>query len=137
MLDAMNDEIVKAMYETLPVEITVIDADDRVIGWNRHDDRLFYRPETSMGADFRECHPAESLDRVERIVADMKSGGRDRAEFWIDLIVDKATGERHKVAIEFRALRDSRGRYLGCMECTTDIERYRRLEGERRLLDED
>jgi len=136
MLDSMNDEIVKAMYETLPVEITVIDENDRVIGWNRHDDRLFYRPETSMGVDFRECHPAESLHLVERIVSEMKSGARNEARFWIDLTVDKTTGERHKVAIEFRALRDLKGRYLGCMECTTDVEWYRGLEGEHRLLDE-
>lgn len=136
MIDSMSDEIVKAMYESLPVEITVIDASDRVIGWNRHDDRLFYRPETSMGADFRECHPAESLHLVERIVSEMKSGARDGATFWIDLTVDKASGERHKVVIEFSALRDASGRYLGCMECTTDVERYRRLEGEHRLLDE-
>ncbi|HTX72879.1 MAG TPA: PAS domain-containing protein, partial [Rectinemataceae bacterium] len=88
MLDAMSDEIVKALYESLPVELTVIDANDRVIGWNRHNDRLFYRPETSMGANFRECHPAESLHLVERIVAEMKSGVREEARFWIDFTVD-------------------------------------------------
>jgi DUF438 domain-containing protein len=53
MIDAMNEQIVKAMYETLPCEITVIDAHDKVIGWNKHHNRLFYRPQECMEMDFR------------------------------------------------------------------------------------
>ncbi len=136
MIDAMTEDLVRAMYETLPVEITVIDANDTVVSWNRHNDRLFYRPEVSMGMNFRECHPKESLHLVERIVGELRSGKRKSAKFWIDLTVDKATGERHKVFIEFFALRDPSGKYLGCMECTTDVEEYRKIQGERRLLDE-
>jgi DUF438 domain-containing protein len=135
MLDAMNDEVVKAMYETLPCEVTVIDANDKVIGWNKHNNRLFYRPMACMEMDFRQCHPEKSLALVERIVGEMKSGKRDMARFWIDLTVDKKTGERHKVLIEFRALRSDTGKYLGCMECTMDVEEIRHLEGEKRLED--
>lgn len=136
MLDSMGDDLVKAMYETLPLELTLIDAEDRVAGWNHHYDRLFYRPLTSMGQDFRECHPKESLALVERIVDEMREGKRDRARFWIDLVVDKASGEKHKVLIEFFALRDQKGKYLGCMECSQDLAGLRALEGERRLMDE-
>jgi hypothetical protein len=39
MIDRMNEQVVKAMFETLPAEITVIDANDEVIGWNRHETR--------------------------------------------------------------------------------------------------
>ncbi len=136
MIDSMNEELVRAMYETLPVEITVIDAKDTVVSWNRHDNRLFYRPEVSMGMNFRECHPVESLHLVERIVGDMRSGKKDKARFWIDLTVDKATGLKHKVLIDFHALRNETGAYLGCMECTQDVEDIMQLKGERRLLDE-
>ncbi|HET7838403.1 MAG TPA: PAS domain-containing protein [Rectinemataceae bacterium] len=132
----MGEELVRAMYETLPVEITVIDGEDKVVSWNRHDNRLFYRPEVSMGMNFRECHPQESLHLVERIVGDMKSGKRERARFWIDLTVDKKSGLKHKVLIDFYALRNDAGAYMGCMECNLDVEEIRHLEGERRLLDE-
>jgi DUF438 domain-containing protein len=138
MLDRMSEQVVKAIFETLPVEITVIDANDEVIGWNRHDDRLFKRPLTSMGLNFRNCHPETSLSKVIQIVEEMRAGKRDSARFWIDFPMGPKTdlkSVRHKVLIEFYALRDDQGNYLGCMECTQDVEHIRKLEGEKRLLD--
>jgi DUF438 domain-containing protein len=129
----MDSNVLLALIETLPMEITVIDANDEVIGWNRHENRLFRRPMTSMGLNFRQCHPEESLSKVEQIVDEMKAGRRDMARFWIDLAVPGDT-KKHKILIEFYALRDASGKYLGCMECTQDVEHIRHLEGEKRLL---
>lgn len=134
MIDQMNETVVKAIFETLPVEVTVIDAKDEVIGWNKNENRLFKRPHTSMGLNFRDCHPKESLDKVERIVGEMKAGKRDSARFWINMGI-KEKSKKHKILIEFFALRDETGKYLGCMECTRDIEDIMHLEGEKRLLD--
>jgi PAS domain S-box-containing protein len=136
MIDAMNDAVVQAMFETIPMEITVIDANDKVIGWNKHHTRLFYRPEACMQQNFRECHPQESLWLVEKIVNEMKAGTRNKARFWIDFTIDKEKKIKHKVLIEFHALRDMNKNYLGCMECTMDIEDIRKLEGQKRLIDE-
>ncbi|MFH0919370.1 MAG: PAS domain-containing protein [Fibrobacterota bacterium] len=134
MIDRMNETVVKAILETFPAEITVIDANDEVIGWNKHEHRLFKRPLTSMGLNFRECHPKESVYKVEQIVGEMKSGKRDKARFWIDLPVGP-NKEKHKILIEFYALRDDSGKYTGCMEVTQDIEELRHLQGDKRLLD--
>jgi PAS domain S-box-containing protein len=134
MIDKMNEQVVKALFETLPMEITVIDANDEVIGWNQHEGRIFKRPLASMGLNFRQCHPEKSLAKVEQIVGEMKEGKRNKASFWIDL-PRGADGGKHKILIEFFALRDDSGKYLGCMECTRDVEEIRRLEGEKRLLD--
>jgi PAS domain S-box-containing protein len=137
-IDEMNESIVNAMFETIPMEITIIDANDKVAGWNKRHTRLFYRPEAAMGMDFRDCHPQESLGLVEKIVSAMKSGKRNTARFWIDLTVDKSTGKKHKVLIDFFALRDvTTNAYLGCMECTQDVEEIKALEGEKRLIDEE
>lgn len=133
MLDQMNEALVKAVFETVPVEITVIDKNDEVAGWNKQENRLFKRPLTAMGVNFRECHPKESLWKVERIVDEMKTGKRDSARFWIDMTMK--TGGKHKILIEFHALRDGNGQYLGCMECTRDVEDLRNLDGEKRLLE--
>ncbi len=132
IFDRMDEKLVKAVIETIPAEITVIDANDEVVAWNKHDKRLFHRPLTSMGLNFRKCHPATSLAKVEQIVAEMKAGTRQKARFWIQATVG---GERHLVVIEFFALRGEDGGYLGCMEVTQDVEEWRRLEGEHRLLD--
>jgi len=133
MIDYMNEAVVKAIIETLPVEITVIDANDEVIGWNKHEKRLFKRPMTSLGLNFRQCHPEQSLPLVEQIVQDMKQGRRDSARFWIDMAV-RGDARKHKILIEFYALRDPEKRYLGCLECTQDVEDIRKLEGQQRLL---
>jgi DUF438 domain-containing protein len=134
MIDRMNEKVLNALIETLPAEITVIDANDEVIGWNRHDNRIFKRPLSSMGLNFRQCHPEESLAKVELIVREMKEGIRDKARFWIDL-KPAPGGEKRKVLIEFYALRDYDGTYLGCMEHTMEIGDLMDLQGEKRLLD--
>lgn len=133
-IDRMDADVLQAIIETLPMEITVIDANDEVIGWNKHEKRLFHRPMSSMGLNFRQCHPAESLHMVERIVNEMKQGQRDAARFWIDMSVPTDT-KKHKILIEFYALRNPTGQYLGCMECARDVQYIRELEGQKRLLD--
>lgn len=134
LFDRMNAEMVKAMIEALPAEITVIDANDEVVGWNKHETRIFRRPMTAMGMNFRQCHPQKSLAMVERLVAEMKAGTRDKATFWIDMEVVK--GEpKHKMLIEFFALRDQKGNYLGCMEVSQDVQHVRELQGQKRLMD--
>jgi hypothetical protein len=135
MIERMSEAIAAAMFETVPMEITIIDANDEVVGWNKHETRIFKRPLTSMGLNFRDCHPEESLPRVIRIVDDMKAGKRDTVRFWLDVEVE-ACKNKHKVLIEFFALRDSNGKYLGCMECAQDIEEIKKIEGQRRLQDE-
>lgn len=133
MIDRMNETVIKALLEAMPGEISVIDHNDEVIGWNKHDTRLFHRPMDSMGINFRSCHPQSSLAKVEQIVEEMKSGRRDSARFWIDLPLGP-NQEKHKVLIEFFALRDPDKKYLGCLEHTMDVQHIRELEGEKRLL---
>ena len=134
LFDRMDPEMVRAMIETLPAEITVIDANDEVVGWNKGEDRVFRRPLTAMGMNFRQCHPETSLPLVERIVGEMKAGKRDKATFWIDLEVVKGQ-PTHKMFIEFYALRNAAGKYLGCMEFTQDVQAIRELQGQKRLMD--
>ena len=136
LFDRMSERMVQAMIEALPVEVTIIDANDEVVGWNKHEERLFKRPFTSMGLNFRECHPKESLDKVLQIVGEMRAGTRDKARFWIDLPV-RPDEKKHKILIEFFALRDHDGTYLGCMEATRDIQDFRDLQGEKRIMSEE
>lgn len=85
MIDLMDERVVRAILETMPAEITVIDAKDEVIGWNKDETRIFKRAESSLQLNFRSCHPKESLWKVEQIVEEMRSRKRDKARFWIDL----------------------------------------------------
>ena len=118
-----------ALLNTLPMDITFVDADDRVGFFSEGADRVFARNRAIIGRKVEDCHPPKSVHIVEQVVADLKSGARDVAEFWIQM------GPRF-VHIRYFAMRDESGEYLGTLEVTQDIAPLRTLEGERRLLAE-
>ena len=134
MIGKLDGEVLEAVLETIPVEFSVLDKDDKVLAWNKHETRIFKRPEGVIGRDIRKCHPQKSLAKVEQILNEMKSGKRDKASFWIDLPIGK-NGEKHKVMIQYFALRDNNGEYLGCLEASQDIADIQKIDGEKRLLD--
>ena len=134
MIGTLPDDILQALLETLPVEFSILDKNDKVVGWNKHATRIFKRPEGVVGRDVRNCHPKKSLMKVETIIAEMKAGKRDKAQFYIDLPIGPKQ-EKHKVLIEYYALRNAKKEYLGVMECSQDLTPLQQLTGEKRLLD--
>jgi PAS domain S-box-containing protein len=128
MIENLSREQLEAILEVIPVEISFVDENDLVKLWNKHETRIFKRPVSAIGKPVHNCHPKQSVDRVNQILSDFKSGRRDSAEFWINL------GDR-KVHIRYFAVRDKAGRYLGTLEATQDITEIKRINGEKRLLE--
>jgi DUF438 domain-containing protein len=115
------------MLSTLPLDLTFVDANDRVAFFTEGPDRIFARSKAIIGRKVQHCHPPSSVDIVDRILDDFRAGRQNVAEFWIDF--------RGKfVHIRYFAVRDEKGNYLGTVELTQDIAPLRRLTGERRLL---
>jgi hypothetical protein len=134
MIGKPSKEELDAILETMPVEFSVLDKDDKVLAWNKHETRIFKRPAGALGKDVRKCHPPKSLDKVEKIISEMKEGKRETAEFWVDLPIGE-DGAKRKVYIRYIALRDEHGKYLGCLEASMDITDIQKIKGEKRLLD--
>jgi PAS domain S-box-containing protein len=134
MIGEPPKNVFDAILETLPIEFSVLDKDDKVLAWNKHETRIFKRPVGAVGRDVRRCHPPKSLAKVEQIISEMKKGERDKAVFWIDLPLGEK-GEKHKILIQYLALRNKNGEYLGCLEASQDITDIKKIEGEKRLLD--
>jgi hypothetical protein len=124
---SLSLEHLKAMFAVMPVDLTLVGADDRVKFFSEGQNRVFARPLTIVGRLVQHCHPPSSVDVVERILGDFRSGRQDVAEFWIEM-------HGRFVHIRYYALRDEKQTYLGCLEVTQDLTRERTLEGERRLL---
>lgn len=118
-----------AVLDALPVDITFVDAQDRVRYFNQSKDRIFVRSKSVIGRTVQNCHPQKSVHVVNRILEDFRAGRREVAEFWINL------GGR-LVYIRYLPVRDEEGNYLGTLEVTQDITNLKAIEGERRLLDE-
>jgi len=114
---------------TLPVDITFIDQEDRVKYFSEGKERIFLRTKSILGRKVQNCHPPQSVDRVEKILRSFKEGRKDSVDFWIHY--------RGKfVYIKYFALRDRQGGYLGTLEVSQDLSGLQKLEGEKRLLDE-
>ena len=117
----------EAILNALPMDATFVDAEDRVRYFTHGRERVFARSRAVLGRRVQHCHPPSSVDTVERILDGFRSGRQDRAAFWLEL--------RGKfVHIEYVALRDAAGAYLGCLEMTQDLTQKRALRGEQRLL---
>jgi DUF438 domain-containing protein len=120
-------EELEAILNTLPVDITFVDKNDKVKYFSQNRERIFQRNRAILNRDVRHCHPPASTHIVDKIIEDFKSGKEDRAPFWINL-------KGKFVHIEYFALRNERGEYLGTLEVSQDLTNYRKLEGERRIL---
>ncbi|MEA2065846.1 MAG: PAS domain-containing protein [Thermotogota bacterium] len=94
MIGKLPDDVLNALLETIPIEFSVVGENDRVLGWNKNETRIFRRPPGIVGRDVRNCHPKKSLDKVEQILKGMKEGKRDKASFWIDLLIGE-NKEKH------------------------------------------
>lgn len=116
-----------ALFDTLPLDLTFVDADDRVAFFSEGPQRVFARSRAVLGRKVQHCHPPKSVDVVDRIVGDFRAGRQNVAEFWIQF-------HGRFVHIRYLAVRDEAGQYMGTLEVTQDIGPIRALEGERRLL---
>jgi len=124
---SFTTEELLAILNTLPVDMTFVDRDDKVKYFSQGSERIFQRNRAILNRDVRHCHPPASAHIVDKIIDDFKSGRQTRAPFWINM------GGKF-IHIEYFALRNDKGEYLGTLEVSHDLTNYRALEGEQRIL---
>lgn len=124
---SLSIEELEAVFKLLPLDVAFIGADDRVKFYSDPPHRIFPRSPAVIGRLVQNCHPPKSVATVEAILRSFRDGSRDRAEFWLE-----ARGSF--VHIEYCAVRDPAGNYMGTLEVTQDATHVRSLEGEKRLL---
>ena len=124
----LSREEVEAILDSLPVDVSFIDKDDRVKYFNKAEKRIFVRTKAVIGRSVQMCHPQKSVHVVNRIIEAFTTGEKGTAEFWI-------TMNNRLVHIRYFAVRDKKGKYLGTIEVTQDLTDLKNIKGERRLLD--
>lgn len=127
---ALTVEQIDRLLNTLPLDITFVDANDQVKFFSRGKERIFERAPAIIGRKVQFCHPQSSVHVVEKILANFRSGERDVADFWINM-------RGQKVYIRYFAVRDKEGKYLGTVEVTQNITEIQQLTGEKRIYDEE
>ena len=120
-------EEIMAILNTGPFDMTFVDKNDKVKYFTQGEERIFQRNRAILNRDVRHCHPPASAHIVDKILEDFKSGKASRAPFWIQL-------KGRFIHIEYFALRNEKGEYLGTLEVSQDLTEKRKLEGEQRIL---
>jgi PAS domain S-box-containing protein len=125
---SLSKEEAEAILDTLPVDISFIDKNDRVKYFNKAEKRIFVRTKAVVGRSVQLCHPQKSVHIVNRIIEAFTTGEKDTAEFWIKM-------NNRLVHIRYFAVRGKNREYLGTMEVTQDLTDLKKIKGEKRLLD--
>ena len=98
----------RAVLNTLPMEITVIDDQD-INRFFNEGEKFFKRPKMAVGRKVYSCHPKHVEPLVRMLIHDFKTGKKDSMSIW-------GEKEGQPVLINYYALRDPAGKYLGTME---------------------
>jgi hypothetical protein len=75
----------KAILNTVPVDMTFVDKNDKVKFFTQGKHRIFPRSRSIINRDVRMCHPPGSVDIVEKIIDDFRTGKESHAPFWIQM----------------------------------------------------
>lgn len=118
-------KLLRTMLNTMPFEIDLIDADDKFVYFTDGDTRMHDRFVPQLGKDLVDLHPDKPeriRPTVQKILKSFKDGTANHYEQWFPM------GGR-TCYINYYALRDCDGTYLGCMEFTGDITRIQGFRG--------
>ena len=127
---SMTPTELNAILNSIPFDLTFVDKNDTVRYFTQGRERIFDRNRAIIGRQVQMCHPPSSVHIVQQILDDFHAGRQSSAPFWITI-------NGRFIHIEYFALHDENGDYLGTLEVSQDLTEKRSLEGEQRLLSYD
>ena len=106
---------VQQIFSTIPFEIDLIDSTDQFAWYSDKPNREHVRDVASLGEPVTECHPPKAVPAVMAIINSFRDGKRDvvTRPLWMN---------GHRYLIQYYALRDIDGHYLGTIEFTGSVE---------------
>lgn len=124
---SFTKEELNAILNTLPIDMTFVNRNDKVKYFSQGKERIFQRNRAILNRDVLLCHPPSSAGIVEKILDDFSNNKEESAPFWIQM------GDKF-IHIEYFPLRNEKGEYLGTLEVSQNLTEKRKLEGEQRIL---
>ena len=97
----------------LPVDITFIDADDR-LRFFVNEGRVFARPRSALGREIWDCHPPRLVPMIRQMIDDFRQKSKKEMTVW-----RRITGK--PVCVRCLAVYDVNGDYLGTLETVQDF----------------
>lgn len=110
----MNVEQLTALLNTIPLEITFVDADN-INRFFNEGPKVFKRPQMAIDRDVFSCHPPKIESMVRAIIGDFRKGVRDSVPIWMNK-------NGRAMLVTYMAVRDRNQKYLGTVEIVQDME---------------
>lgn len=107
-------EQLTAMLNTIPLEISFVDADN-INRYFNEGPKVFKRPQMAIDREVFSCHPPKIEPMVRAIISDFRSGKRDQVPVWMEK-------NGRTMLVTYMAVRDKQGQYVGTMEIVQDME---------------
>lgn len=107
-------EQLTAMLNTLPLEISFVDESD-INRFFNEGHKVFKRPSMAIDRSVFSCHPPKIEPMVRAIISDFRTGKRDQVPVWMEK-------NGHTMLVNYMAVRDRNGRFVGTMEIVQDME---------------
>lgn len=106
---------VQQIFSTIPFEIDLIDSTNHFAWFSDKPNREHVRNTASLGETVQECHPPMAVPAVMSIINSFREGKKDvvTRPLWMN---------GHRSLIQYYALRDINGHYLGTIEFTGSVE---------------
>lgn len=106
---------VQQIFSTIPFEVDLIDSTDHFAWFSDKPNREHVRNTVSLGETVQECHPPMAVPAVMSIINSFREGKKDvvTRPLWMN---------GHRSLIQYYALRDINGHYLGTIEFTGSVE---------------
>lgn len=110
----ITPEQLTALLNTIPLEITFIDADN-INRFFNEGPKVFKRPGMAIDREVFSCHPPKVELMVRSILDSLRKGQRNSVPVWME------KGGR-TMLVTYIAVRDSKKNYLGTVELVQDME---------------
>jgi DUF438 domain-containing protein len=111
----VNLDELKSLFQSLPLELTFADANDRVRFFSESKiHKGFVRSKTILGRRVEYCHPPRLEAFIKKVLNELKIGSKNYEVFWTKM------GDRI-IRVMVVALRNDEGKYLGVLEIVEDL----------------
>lgn len=110
----MTIEQFEAMLNTIPLELTFVDADN-INRYFNEGPKVFKRPGMAIDREVFSCHPPKIEQMVRKIIEDFRNGTRDQVPVWMNK-------NGRAMLVTYMAVRDRNQQYIGTVEAVQDME---------------
>lgn len=110
----MTVEQLAALLNTIPLEITFVDADN-INRFFNEGPKDFKRPGMAIDREVFSCHPPKIEAKVRQIISEFRAGTLDEVPIWME-----KNGKC--MLVKYMAVRDKDSKYLGTMEIVQNMD---------------